>query len=246
MNAPPPAAAFSPPRYARFVLRSAPTGALATLSEGGHPFASLVTVATTMRGEPVMLLSRLAVHTKNVARDKRASLLLVAPGGEGGDPLAGARLSLVGTVEKIDAPDEARRRFLGRHAEAEGYAGFADFAFYRLVIQSGHLVAGFGRIIDLTPDDLLVPEADVAELNETEPGAVEHMNDDHSEANRLYATKLLGLADGSWKTTGIDPDGMDLRSADGARARLEFPQRVTAGGPLRKVLRDLAEAARAK
>ena len=125
---------FSPVASARHVLRLAATASLGTLDDDGAPFTSLVTVATTAAGEPILLLSDLALHTRNLKRDKRASLLLVAPGGEGGDPLAGARLTLTGTLARDDDP-ALRRRFLARHEEAAGYAGFADFGFYRLTVE---------------------------------------------------------------------------------------------------------------
>jgi putative heme iron utilization protein len=233
---------FSPRNAARQVLRLAATGSLATLKEDGSPFASLVTTATSPAGEPVLLLSRLAVHTDNLIRDGRASLLLVAPGGEGGDPLAGARLTVSGKVVRDDAPT-LRRRFLARHAEAAGYADFADFAFYRLSVDSAHLVAGFGRIHALAAAELLTDCSDCAGLLEAEAGAVAHMNEDHADAIALYATKLHRMPDGDWRATGCDPDGMDLR-AGALRARLAFPQKVRTAGELRKVLVELAVKAR--
>ena len=185
------------------MLRLAATASLGTLDGNGGPFVSFVTVATTAAGEPVLLLSDLALHTKNLKRDPRASLLLVAPGGEGGDPLAGARLTLTGTIARDDDP-ALRRRFLARHEEAAGYAGFADFGFYRLAVEAGHLVAGFGRIVALAPADILTDLAGRDDLLAAEAGAVAHMNEDHRDALRLYATVLLGLPDGDWTTTGAD------------------------------------------
>jgi putative heme iron utilization protein len=153
--------AFSAAETARAVLRAAETGGLATLAANGAPFASLVLVATTSAGEPLLLLSGLAVHTKNLTRDPRVSLLLVASGGEGGeggDPLAGVRISVSGAAA-ADADAESRRRFLTHHPEAAAYADFGDFRFYRLVIADAHLVAGFGRIVDLGRDDLVLDGA---------------------------------------------------------------------------------------
>lgn len=233
---------FSAKAAAKTVLRSAATGALATLGEDGTPFASLVTVATEPDGTPLMLLSTLAVHTRNLARDARASLLLVAPGGEGGDPLAGARLTLTGTVERTDA-SLARSRFLARHQAAADYADFADFGFYRLEIAAGHLVAGFGRIVDLTASDLLTDLSGARPLIEAHEEILAHMNADHREAMRLYATRLAGAPDGEWRVTGCDPEGLDLMSGE-RTARIAFPAPVRAPGPLRQVLRALAEAAR--
>ena len=156
--------AFSPALAARRVLRLAATGSLATLDPEGGPFASLVTVATTPAGDPILLLSTLARHTRNLAADRRASLLLVAPGGEGGDPLAGARLTLTGTVGPADTDPLLRRRFLARHTEAAGYADFADFGFHRFAVEGGHLVAGFGRIVSLSPADILIDVSAAGDL----------------------------------------------------------------------------------
>lgn len=224
----------------RAVLRAAATGSLGTLSEGGHPFTSLVTTATTSAGEPVMLLSDLAVHTANLKRDPRASLLLVGAGGESGDPLAGARITLIGTVEK-DADDASARRFLARHREARGYASFADFSFYRLRVERAHLVAGFGRIETIAAADILtdVPAA----LADGEAGAVAHMNEDHADAIALYATVLLRRPAGDWRMTGLDPDGIDLAGPDGV-ARLDFEAPVSDLTGLRERLAELARTAR--
>ena len=233
---------FSAAGAAKRVLRLAATGSLATLAEDGAPFASLVTAATTAEGEPILLLSTLAVHTRNLKRDPRASLLLVGPGGEGGDPLAGARLTLRGTVVGDDDP-ATRRRFLARHAEAAGYAGFGDFAFYRLAVAGAHLVAGFGRIVDLARSDLVTDCSAAGDLLAAEESAIDHMNADHADALRLYATRLLGEPDGDWRLTGVDPDGVDLR-AGRLRARLDFPEPVNSPAALRQMLAGLADRAR--
>jgi putative heme iron utilization protein len=237
-------AKFSPSAAAKRVLRSASTASLATLSPDGAPFASLVTVATDHAGAPILLISRLAVHTQNLARDDRASLLLVEPGGEAGDPLAGARLSLTGRIGGPEETPVVRQRFLAFHPEAEGYAGFRDFSFRRFTVTGGHLVAGFGRIIDLRPGDILTDYSDAGDLVAAEASAVEHMNADHAEALELCATKLLNLPAGGWRMTGADPEGIDL--TNGSRhARLAFPARVTTADGLRKVLTELARTARA-
>jgi putative heme iron utilization protein len=236
--------AFSPTTAAKRVLRSASTASLATLSPEGSPFASLVTVATDHAGAPILLISRLAVHTQNLARDDRASLLLVEPGGEAGDPLAGARLSLTGRVSPPDDDPVIRERFLAFHPEAGGYAGFPDFSFRRFTIGGGHLVAGFGRIIDLRPADILTDCAGAEDLLAAEPSAIEHMNADHAEALELCATHLLHLPAGAWRMTGADPEGIDVTNGD-RHARLPFPTRVTTANGLRAVLTDLTRAARA-
>jgi hypothetical protein len=138
-----------------------------------------------------------------------------------------------------------RRRFLARHPKAELYAGFADFSFWRLGVVSTHLNGGFARAADLKAGDLLTDTTAAAEMVEIEAGAIEHMNADHPDAVRLYATSLLGEADGAWRVTGVDPDGLDLALGD-RTARMPFPQRVIDGGTLRKVLAEAGAQARAK
>jgi putative heme iron utilization protein len=234
---------FSPGAAARRILRLADTGSLATLNADGTPFASLVTIATTPAGEPILLVSGLAAHTRNLDRDARASLLLVEPGGEGGDPLAGARLSMTGSVTPAEDDPMLKRRFLARHPKAAGYSGFPDFSFRRFVATGAHLVAGFGRIVDLAPADFLVDVTGATELIEREEGAVGHMNADHADAIAVYATRLLGQPAGAWRMTGADPAGADLRCGS-LRARLDFPAPVRTPGELRKTLVDLVAEAR--
>jgi hypothetical protein len=247
-NAPPPASDFDPKAVAKTLLRGTRSGTLATLDRNtGHPFASLVNVATESDGAPLILVSRLATHTANLEADGRASLLLAATGK--GDPLAHPRLTLLGEFTRIPHEDarepRLRRRFLARHPKAELYAGFADFAFWKLDMVSAHLNGGFARAADLAAADVMTDVSDAADLIATEADAVAHMNDDHAEAVRLYATKLLGAEDGAWQLTGLDPDGLDLARGD-ATARLSFPQRVTTAQQLRKVVVDLAAQAREK
>lgn len=223
---------------ARRLVRMASIGGLATLRGDGGPFSSMVAVATTAVGEPTLLLSTLAAHTRNLQKDSRASLLISAENRQNGDPLAGSRVTLNGDVVADDDP-ATRRRFLARHPTAAGYADFGDFGFYRLVFTDAHLVAGFGRIVDLEREKLLAS----AGLADSEGGAVAHMNADHADAVRLYATRLLGLRDGQWMVTGVDPDGLDM-ACDGQRARLDFAETVETPGALRATLADLAGKAR--
>jgi putative heme iron utilization protein len=242
----PPQRDFNPVAAARDLLRATRAGALATIDRNtGHPFSSLVNVATDVDGSPLILISRLATHTANLESDPRASILLASTGK--GDPLAHPRLTVLGAFARIerDAPDALRtqRRFLSRHPKSRLYAGFGDFSFWRLDVASAHLNGGFARAADLKADDLLTRIDDATEIVEIEEGAVGHMNADHREAVRLYATLLLGEADGAWEVTGIDPDGVDLACGD-LVSRLTFAERVTDGHALRRTLAELASKAR--
>jgi putative heme iron utilization protein len=258
---------------ARRILRSARQGALGTVdAASGGPFVSLVTVATTVRGAPILLLSSLAAHSRNLAADRRASLLLVAPlppGAEAaGDPLVAERLTLVGAVvtattaeaaqpgpdqERAEGaadpadpadPADGRRRFLARHPDAAGYADFADFAFHRFEVARAHLVAGFGRIADVAAEALLADPEAAAAIAGIERGALDHMNADHRDALALYATRLAGAAPGEWRAAGLDPDGIDL-ACGGRFVRVEFPERAASSADLRRILKAMADSARA-
>jgi hypothetical protein len=230
---------------AQALLRGSASGALATLGEEGWPLSSLVSVATRPCGTPLILISRLSGHTGHLLARPRASLLLARHGK--GDPLAHPRMSLAVEARVLarDSADgaAARRRFLARQPKAELYVDFPDFLLVALEIRGASLNGGFGKAFELGPDDLLVPLDGAEELIEAEAGAVAHMNEDHADAVRLYATALAGQEDGPWRLAGLDPAGMDLVLGQAA-VRVPFPRRVVTAGDLRAVLVEMAKAAR--
>lgn len=240
-----PSAQIEPARLTRSLLGRSRQGALATLMAGkGDPYCSLVNVASKPDGTPILLISRLALHTKNIMADPRVSLMLDerAPG----DPLEGARIMLAGTAEEAQGDEVAllRRRYLSAHPGAEAFVDFKDFSFFTIRPAGVHLVAGFGRIVDLAPKDFLTDLAGADALVEAEADIVAHMNADHLNAMNLYVVKLLGSTPGEWRCTGCDPDGLDLQ--DGSRTlRLEFPQHMVSPDALRQALKALADRARA-
>jgi heme iron utilization protein len=241
-----PAADFDAGRLARSLLRRSRQGALATLMAGsGDPYCSLVNLASHPDGSPILLISRLALHTKNILADSRVSLMLDERAE--GDPLEGSRIMLAGRAEEAGGEAAAllRRRYLNAHPTAEAFVDFGDFSFFRIVPTGTHLVAGFGRILDLKPKAFLTDISDCGALLEAEPAAIEHMNQDHREAMNLYAIGLLGAEAADWRCTGCDPDGIDLQ-AGAETLRLDFPQRVTSPGELRKMLVKLADEARGR
>lgn len=235
---------FNPSKAVKSLLRRSRQGALATLMAGsGDPYCSLVNVASHPDGSPILLISRLALHTKNLLADPRVSLMLDER--VEGDPLEGSRIMLSGRAEEATSGREAlRARYLNAHPTAEAFIDFKDFSFFRIMPSGTHLVAGFGRILDLKPAQFLTKTSDATELLDAEQGAVEHMNADHQEALGLYATRLLGATAGDWRCSGIDPDGIDLQAGN-RTSRLDFPERVTSPGELRKMLVRLAEQASA-
>ena len=223
----------------------------------GRPYASLVLSACDHGGSPLLLLSDLADHSKNLAAEPRASLLFDGTAGHDdplANPLAGPRASLLGelrpvTVEVGDQADAARllARYTARHPGAADYAGFADFRLYRMTVESAHLVAGFGRIHWLSSPEVLFDAADCGALAAAEAEIVAHMNADHGAALEAIATRLLGRQkpdiEHAWVMTGIDPEGFDLRAGE-RLARADFTAPLRDARAARAALVEMTRMAR--
>ncbi len=229
---------------ARLMLRTRRWGALATAlaSEGGRPFCSLVTLACDCDGSPILLLSTLSDHTRNLDTNSLASLLL-EDAGRRANPQTGPRLTLLGRIEP-DPDPRMRRRFLARHPGASMYAGFTDFRVFRMHIEGGHWVGGFAQARRLEASALLTEAEAARALAEAEPAVLAHMNTDHADAIDLCAQRLLGRAGSGWKILALDPEGCDLGRGESAFARLSFPRLATDAESLREILVELTTAAR--
>jgi putative heme iron utilization protein len=232
-----------PGAAARRLMRGCDQASLGTLMEG-RPYVSLVAIACDQDAAPLLLLSDLAQHTKNLLGDRRVSLLFEATAGYP-DPLAGPRLSVLGHAERCDDA-RAAARFAARQPSSAQYAGFGDFHLYRAVVERGHLVAGFGRITWIAGSELRFG-GDASALAAAEADIVAHMNRDHADAIALYAEHLLGLPGTGWRMTGIDPEGLDLRrpmEQGGAAARLDLKAPVLTPAAARRALVALTGEAR--
>ncbi|CAN0475298.1 unnamed protein product [Laminaria digitata] len=237
------AADIPPETRSRALIRSSDRAVLSTAMTGdGWPYGSLVMTACDHAARPLLLISELAEHTKNLAGDTRASLLFDGTAGLE-NALTGARVTVMGRLTPAD--DAAlTARYVARHPDAEMYLGFADFKLFEMTVERAHIVAGFGAIHWIAAGDLLFDTSGHEALAQAESDVVGHMNEDHADAIQLYATKLLGLDAGDWKMTGVDPEGVDLR--DGGRiARLDFDAPVHDAESARSILVRMVKAARA-
>lgn len=224
----------------RRLVRAAVKASLATLRQG-WPYASLVTVATAQDGAPLLLLSRLSDHTRNILADDRVSLLFDGTAGFA-NPQEGPRATVMGRAAA--SPDPAdRARFLARHPAAAAYAGFGDFAIYKVAPERAHFVGGFARAVWLDGGLTAAPEA-AAALAAAEAGLVGHMNADHADTVNLHA-RMLGADGAGWRMIAADCDGCDL-GRDGRVLRLAFPQPVAGPDEARRALAALASAAHAR
>ncbi|WP_042690530.1 HugZ family protein [Azospirillum sp. B506] len=231
------AAIQAPALRARRLMRACDRAALATAQRpaddragtdsdaAGWPYPSLVLVAFDHDGSPLLLLSTLADHTRNLLVDGRVGLLFDGTAGLA-QPLTGARLSVLGRAERSDDPVH-RARYLRRHPDAAFYAGFGDFAIYRVAVERAHLVAGFGRIHWLSAAELDLPAAAPA-LATAEEALLDRLNGEGYGSKLAPATdaERIVTSDGeSWSLTGLDPEGCDLRRG-GYVARVDFEQRI--------------------
>ena len=230
---------------ARRLLRAADRAALATtlagrepVGAGAWPYASLVLLACDHDAAPLLLISDLAEHARNIAADARAALLIDGTAGRV-DPLTGPRVTVLGTVEQTDDP-RLKARFVARHPSAALYADFADFHLYRVAVTRAHFVAGFGRINWIEAADFTF-DSGAAALAGAEESLLQQIG---PQADRLAQLATGRRAEG-WRLTGIDPEGLDLRR-EGAVARVEFPDAIGTADALVATVEGLLQAGTAR
>jgi putative heme iron utilization protein len=226
---------------ARKLVREQHLGSLATISlhKPGWPFGSIAPYALTARGEPILLMSGLAQHTKNALADSRASLLVQEPGD---DPQALGRVTILGRVSLASDERSARARYLSRHPAAARTATGHDFHCYVLSIEEARFIGGFGEIHWLTADKLLIdPLQDP--LLPHKAAILEHMNADHGEALKLYCRHFRGLSGEGARMTSVDSFGFEVQQAD-EFLRFDFAQPLSTPDEVRQALVAMVKIAR--
>ncbi|MDJ0388058.1 DUF2470 domain-containing protein [Roseomonas sp. E05] len=232
-----------PVRQARALLRGARAATLATQQEG-QPFASLVTPAAAPDLALLLWISSLSEHTRQLAREPRCALLVQGMAPEA-NPQTAPRVTVTGLAERVGDDQKAalKARWLALHPYAALYAGFADFALWRIRPVAALLVGGFAAATRLRASELLpAPEA-VATIAAAEGGICAHMNADHADALEIIAVNLLGQGGGEWRMVAVDVDGCDLVAGE-RRCRLDFPEPVGEVGGVRQALVQAARQAR--
>jgi hypothetical protein len=244
-----PARRRTPGEEARTLVAGAGSGSLASLSEDGTPWASLVTFGATAAGEPVLVVSTMAEHARNLAREPRCSIAIAEPVPDGEDPLDRARITLAGhvIVPEGDEADAALEAHAARHPFARDYATWADFTTYVLRVERVRWVGGFARMSTVDAADYAA-----ADVDPTAPAAAsarQHLNEDHADSVLLWAQTLGGFADAvEASCEAIDRYGVDLRvqtPRGQAPVRVGFAEPARSPSDLRAATVELARAARA-
>lgn len=221
MTTPTPGAPTQPTHAerARTIVACTTVGALATvaLDPAGYPFGSLAAYAIDADGNPILSLSDLAEHAHNLADDTRGSLMAAeAIGGDGGDPMALGRVTLIGDITRLDGDEAASAReiFLAAHPAAF-YVDFDDFNLYRLQVASVRYVGGFGRMSWVDTGAYRAAEADP--IRPHAAGVIQHMNDDHADSLVLYCEVYGGLSEvTAARMVAVDRYGFDVAATSGA------------------------------
>jgi putative heme iron utilization protein len=235
---------------ARTLVHLGRTGALATLSRRhpGHPFASVMPYAVDDGGGPLFLISTMAMHTQNLAGDRRASLLVTEPAA-GDDPLATGRVTLMGVVEPASGADQeaVRAAYLRRHPNAAYWVDFEDFGFQRLDVRDVYYVGGFAAMDWVHADAYRAARPDP--LADAAAGIIEHMNRDHADALLVFARVLARVEADEAVMVSVDRLGFKLRIRSQARlasTRISFPREVRTPEETRAVLIDMLRDARGR
>ncbi|NTV96878.1 MAG: DUF2470 domain-containing protein [Thiobacillus sp.] len=225
---------------ARRFTRGQQSGVLSTLSKrlDGFPFGSVSPFILDHMGRPVILISEIAEHTKNIDADPRVSII-VQPYST--DMQTTGRVTVIGRAERLQAKDELGPRYLLYFPQAEGYFAMHDFHFYRIEPVKIRWIGGFGRIFWIDPAAYLTASGSLAEV---ESDILAHMNADHADNLRAYCRHFHQVETEAASMIGIDPDGFDVRTDTGL-LRFEFTTPVLDAGTARQALVEMAQQCRA-
>lgn len=233
---------------ARTLLYLGRVGSLSTHSrkQPGFPFGSVMPYGLDDHGNPVFLISTMAMHTQNLLEDTRASLLVTEPDA-GGDPLGASRITLMGNVLPVPEAGvaEARKQYLARHADSKYWVDFQDFSFYRMSVVDVYYVGGFGVMGWVSAPEYYSAQPDP--LADSAIGIIQHMNADHGDALILLAQAFAGIEAQEAAMTSVDRLGFHVRlkTQEGMRgARIAFLREVRSPAEARDVLVEMTAQAR--
>lgn len=235
---------------ARQFLRSTHNAILSTHSVkfAGYPFGSVAPFVLDHACQPIVLISDIAEHTKNIIANPKVSLVVFA---KGEDLQANARLTLIGKAEKLDKNDaNLMARYCRYLPDSVGYLAMHDFNFYRISIMQARFIAGFGKMgwlqgNELNNAELLTANNTIAVL---ETDMIEHMNTDHADSLATYCQHFYNVHPQAAKLIGVDCDGFDVEAVieDSIHIlRFTFEKPIFDANSARMAFIALSKAARA-
>jgi putative heme iron utilization protein len=236
----------------REMLARERSGLLSTLSvkEPGWPFGSITPYAQLESGQPIILISEIAEHTKNLRHDARVSLL-VQDSGALARPQAGARVTLLGYAMPVPPPylEHARQLYLGLFPDSAGYFEAHDFSLYTLMTTQIRYIGGFGDIHWVLGEGMVdhAAASDIDPLATHVAGICKHMNEDHADSLVLMAELLAEVPAQSARMIHLDSRGFDIIAIkDGVHkhVRLGFPAPVSSSEGTRLEMINLVRRAR--
>lgn len=206
----------------------------------GYPFGSVTPYVLNHQGMPVILISSIAEHTKNIIQNANISLMVF---NNEDDLQANARLTLLAKAEQTDKDNALMRaRYLRYMPQAESYFSAHDFSFYTLHITHGRYIAGFGKMGWIEGDDFQIP---TNPLFTEESTILDHMNQDHSENLTAYCQHYHQVEAQQAKMVGIDSLGFDVRTGAAQTLRFNFEQPISNAQEARAALVAMAKTCRA-
>ena len=233
---------------ARQFLRSTHNAILSTFSTkfAGYPFGSVAPFVLDHHCQPIILISDIAEHTKNIVANPKVSLVVFE---KGDDLQANARLTLIGEAEKLNKNDaDLMARYCRYLPESAGYLTMHDFNFYRINITQARYIAGFGKMSWIPGDEILIINQQSNEIAALETSMIEHMNADHIDSILLYCQHFHGVAPSRVSLIGVDCDGFNVEAmiADNIKTlRFNFETPIFDANSARAAFVALSKAARA-
>jgi hypothetical protein len=235
---------------ARKLLESERHGVLCTISREmpGWPFGSIAPYAISNSGDPILLISEIAEHTRNLRADSRSSLL-IADSDAAEDPQAAARITLIGHSREVEAEDldEVRSCYFERFPKSKIYLDVHDFSFFVIRIERARFIGGFGAIYWLDPTEIFPQRRAADPLAPFANDICHHMNTDHPEALVLFCRAFAHRETNTARMTGVDSDGfnLEIKSGNGGdTVRIPFPHPVVTPEDARHTMIDMLRLAR--
>ena len=231
---------------ARTLMSVGGSSSLSTMSvkHPGYPFGSVMPYAVDESGNPIVLISQMAMHTKNLRAEPRATLLVAQ---QSGSSLGTARISVIGDVAKVEESDTERIAaiYFEAHPESRQWASFGDFDFYKMTVKDVYHIGGFGVMGWVTAEDYAAAEADP--LVESARDIIDHMNEDHVESMILLIQKQLGIKTADARMTAVDRYGFNVLMKVESKTRggrIGFSSIANSPTEVRKILVAMVNEAR--